>query len=70
MIAGRTSIIRADVQVKNPFGFSGPHPVKLSGALNVLESDLSNTETLPSRAIGIPSCITPIAASGFVQYDA
>ena len=70
MIAERTSIIRADVQVKSPFGFSGPHPVKPSGALNVLESELPNAETIPSCAIGRPCCITPIGASDFVQYDA
>jgi hypothetical protein len=46
MTAGRTSIPKAAVQVKKPFGFSGPHPVKLAGASMLLESDLPSTENL------------------------
>lgn len=65
---GRTSITRADVQAKNPFGCSCPHPVKPSGASQSLESHLPNTETLPSCANGIPDCITPICASDFIHY--
>jgi len=68
--AGRTSIAIADVQAKNPFGFSGPHPVKLSGASKLLEFDLPNTEILPSCTVGRPFCIIPIHASGSIQYDA
>ena len=70
MTAGRTSIPRADVQVKSPLGFSSPHPVKLSGTSKLLEYDLQNTEILLGCTVGRPCCIIPIGASGFVQYDA
>jgi hypothetical protein len=70
MITGRTSKTRADVQAKNPFGFSGPHPVKLSGASDLLEFDPPNTGNLLSCMTGRPGCMTTIDTSGLVQYDA
>jgi len=60
MTAGRTWKIRTERQPRNPLDLSNRHPVKLSGALQLLESNFPNSEILPGTTTEGPFCKTPI----------